>query len=239
MMCYFQTKVHIHYSNRHALNVLALTRCTSWGNQERTGNCCCHVAIHQMTSIRWSSSHHRDAHCQLSRSQLSGPSHHTDDGSLMSATRHVRRDTRVCKWSHVQSSLWQIWWEIGAWLNLWPMMFLWKSSSILLLSFSLLLSLPLLIFSVLPTFFSLLLFKRPLSSSSFLLFLARSLAKLTSLAQALPLGLCFSDDLFESPDGPFIPPDAPLGPAWQFFRVDHLKATDAVWRNVRGLPCYG
>jgi hypothetical protein len=147
-----QIQVHNHYSTKHALDVLTVTHCTSWENQERTRNCFSPVAMHYLTSIRLSSSHHRDAHYSLSLSPLSGPCHHIDGGSLMSATRHGRRDTRVLLWSLDQSSLWQIWWGIKAWLNQWPILFLWMTSSLLVLASSLLLSSPLLIFSVLLIF---------------------------------------------------------------------------------------
>ena len=108
MTYYRQSMAQNYYSNRCALDVLAVIRCTSWGNQERTRNFCCHVTSHQRTSIQWSKSHHRDAHCLQSLSRLSGPSHHTDGGSHLSTSHHGSHDIGVCTWSHVQSSLWQI-----------------------------------------------------------------------------------------------------------------------------------
>jgi hypothetical protein len=200
MLRNIQSWVQSNYRKRHALNVLAVIRCTSWVNQERIRNCCCHVASYPTTSIRWSSSHHRDAHCSLSLSPLSGPSHHTDCGSLLSPSRHGRRDTRVCTWIHVQSFLWQIWLEIRAWLNLLPIMFLWKVTLLPLPFWLPLLSSILLIFSVLQAFSSLLLFQLPPSSSLFILFLARLTAKLTPIGQLFPWGLWSLD--------------GPLEPAW-------------------------
>jgi hypothetical protein len=160
-----------------------------------------------MTSIRWSSTHHRDAHCPLSLSPLSSPYHHIDGGNQLSASRLGRHDTVVCRWSHVQSSPWQIWRGTGALLNQWPVLFLWMTSS-LPLPFSPLLSSLLLIFSALLAFSSPLPFKPPPSSSSFLLFLTSLLAKLTPVGWIIPWGPCTTD-------GPSGPPDWPLGLAWQ------------------------
>ena len=112
MIYYLQSMAQNYYSNRRALDVLAAIRCTSWGNQERKRNFCCHVTSHQMTSIRWSNSHHKDAHCLQSLSRLSGPYYHRGDGSHLYPNRHGLRDIGVCMWSQVQSFPWWIWLEI-------------------------------------------------------------------------------------------------------------------------------
>ena len=95
-------------SNRYALDDLAEIRCTSWGCQERTRNFWCHVACHPMTSNRWSSNHHRDAHCPLKQSPLSGPCYHKDGGSQLYPNRHGMLDIEECMWSQVQSFPWWI-----------------------------------------------------------------------------------------------------------------------------------
>ena len=200
MIHHIHAKAHIHCPKRHAHHVLALIHCTSWGNQEKKRNCFCQFDSSQMTSIRWSSSHHRVVRCPLSLLLLSGPCHHTDGGSQLSSNRHGRRDIGVCMWSHVQSSPWQIWWGIGAWLNLWPILILLKYSSLPLPFWLPLLFSLLLIFSVLLAFSSPLPSQLPPSSSFHLLFLARLTAKLIPIGQLFPWGL--------------LSPNEPLGLAW-------------------------
>jgi hypothetical protein len=154
--------VHKYCSKRYARHVHSVVHYTSWGNQERTRNFYCRVDTYQMTSIRWSSTHHRDAHCSLSLSPLSGPSHHTDGGSQLSTTHHGRRDTKVCMWSHIQSFPWWIWLGTKSDLDLRLYLSLWMALLLNLLFFFILFSPTLLLSSL--ALFSLALFSFSLFS---------------------------------------------------------------------------